>query len=288
MDKYTKIRVVGKGAFGAAVLVQARNRPSEQFIVKEVDMSRLSAREREEAKKEIKLLASFNHPNIVRYRDSFLERNQLHIVMDYAEGGDLHGLLQRTADAKQRLPEDLVLDYFVQLCLAMKHVHDRKVLHRDIKSQNIFLTQNRKVVKLGDFGIARMLNSTVELARTACGAPRCRSAPRRRRAYSQHPCRAGRVGTPYYMSPEICDNKPYNDKSDVWSMGCLLYELASLKCPFDARDMRGLVVKILRGAFPPLPHCYSAELSQLIARCLARDPHRRPSVNELLALPLIR
>ena len=90
------------------------------------------------------------------------------------------------------------------------------------------------------------------------------------------------------MSPEICDNKPYNDKSDVWSMGCLLYELASLKCPFDARDMRGLVVKILRGAFPPLPHCYSAELSQLIARCLARDPHRRPSVNELLALPLIR
>ena len=131
MDKYTKIRVVGKGAFGAAVLVQARNRPSEQFIVKEVDMSRLSAREREEAKKEIKLLASFNHPNIVRYRDSFLERNQLHIVMDYAEGGDLHGLLQRTADAKQRLPEDLVLDYFVQLCLAMKHVHDRKVLHRD-------------------------------------------------------------------------------------------------------------------------------------------------------------
>eukprot|EP00967_Tisochrysis_lutea_P102397 scaffold154101_cov22-Tisochrysis_lutea.AAC.2 len=108
-----------------------------------------------------------------------------------------------------------------------------------------------------------MLNSTLELARTACG-------------------------TPYYMSPEICDNKPYNDKSDVWSMGCLLYEMASLKCPFDARDMRGLVVKILRGTFPPLPRVYSAELSQLVARCLMRDPQKRPSVNELLDLPIVR
>ena len=80
------------------------------------------------------------------------------------------------------------------------------MLHRDIKSQNIFLTQNRRVLKLGDFGIARVLNSTIELAKTACG-------------------------TPYYMSPEICDNQPYNAKSDVWSMGCLLYEVARLRRP---------------------------------------------------------
>ena len=118
--------------------------------------------------------------------------------------------IEAQAASKSPFPEEQVLDWFVQLCLAMKHVHDRKVLHRDIKSQNVFLTQNRKVVKLGDFGIARVLNSTVELAKTACG-------------------------TPYYMSPEICDNKPYNDRSDVWSMGCLLYEMASLRCPFDAQ-----------------------------------------------------
>ena len=197
----------------------------------------------------------------MRYRDSFVEAGTLHIVMDYAEGGDLHNLIKERRG--QPLREDQVLDYFVQLCLAMKHVHDRKVLHRDIKSQNIFLTQNRRVLKLGDFGIARVLNSTMELARTACG-------------------------TPYYMSPEICDNQPYNSKSDVWSMGCLLYEMASLKCPFDAKDMRGLVIKILRGAFPPLPRCFSSELTALVGRCLDRQPARRPTVNELLALPVVR
>ena len=137
------------------------------------------------------------------------------------------------------------------------------MLHRDIKSQNIFLTQNRRVLKLGDFGIARVLNSTIELAKTACG-------------------------TPYYMSPEICDNQPYNAKSDVWSMGCLLYEVASLRCPFDAKDMRGLVIKILRGAYPPLPRGFSAELGDLVNRCLARQPARRPTVNELLMLPVVR
>ena len=261
MDRYRKVKEIGKGAFGAAILVTARTDPKSQYVIKLVDVSRLKPKERDEAKKEIKLLASFHHPNIVRYRDSFLEHGQLHIVMDFAEGGDLANMLKQ--QGTRLLPEEQVLDYFVQLCLAMKHVHDRKVLHRDIKSQNIFLTQNRKILKLGDFGIARVLNATAELAKTACG-------------------------TPYYMSPEICDNKPYNDKSDVWSMGCLLYEMATLRCPFDARDMRGLIIKILRGAYPPLPRQFSPELAQLVAKCLARQPSARPSVNELLAMPIIR
>ena len=261
MERYSRVKVIGKGAFGAAILVHARGDRRSQYVIKHVDVTRLDAKQRDEAKKEIKLLASFKHPNIVRYRDSFVEAGALHIVMDYAEGGDLHRLLKE--QGSRLLAEETVLDYFVQLCLAMKHVHDRKVLHRDIKSQNVFLTQNRRVVKLGDFGIARVLNSTAELARTACG-------------------------TPYYMSPEICDNKPYNDRSDVWSMGCLLYEMASLRCPFDARDMRGLVIKILRGAYPPLPKAFSPGLGQLVGRCLHRQPSQRPSVNELLALPVVR
>ena len=146
MERYTRVKVIGKGAFGAAILVHARGDRRSQYVIKHVDVTRLDAKQRDEAKKEIKLLASFKHPNIVRYRDSFVEAGALHIVMDYAEGGDLHNLL-KSQNAKL-LPEDKVLDYFTQLCLAMKHVHDRKVLHRDIKSQNIFLTNHRKARKV--------------------------------------------------------------------------------------------------------------------------------------------
>jgi NIMA (never in mitosis gene a)-related kinase len=132
------------------------------------------------------------------------------------------------------------LDLFVQICLALKHVHDRKILHRDLKTQNIFLTK-KDLIKLGDFGIARVLHNTNELAKTA-------------------------IGTPYYLSPEICENKPYNNKSDIWSLGCILYEMATLRHAFEAGDMKGLVLKILRGSYPPLPTWYSKDLRTLVGK----------------------
>ena len=135
MQKYKKIKEVGKGAFGAAILVQSRVNPKAQYVIKLVDVSKLKPKDREETKKEVKLLAAFNHPNIVRYRDSFLESGHLHIVMDFCDGGDLANLLKE--QGTRHLPEVQVLDYFVQISLAMKHVHDRKILHRDIKSQNV-------------------------------------------------------------------------------------------------------------------------------------------------------
>ena len=114
MDAYKVVRIVGKGAFGAAVLVHAKNNPREQYVVKQVDVSKMKQKEKDEAKKEIKLLASFHHPNIVRYRDSFVEGGLLHIVMDFAEGGDLNNLLKE--QGTRLLHEDQVLDYFVQIC----------------------------------------------------------------------------------------------------------------------------------------------------------------------------
>ncbi|KAL6036298.1 hypothetical protein STEG23_024034, partial [Scotinomys teguina] len=149
-----------------------------------------------------------------------------------------------------------ILDWFVQICLALKHVHDRKILHRDIKSQNIFLTKGG-TVQLGDFGIARVLNSTVELARTC-------------------------IGTPYYLSPEICENKPYNNKSDIWALGCVLYELCTLKHAFEAGNMKNLVLKIISGSFPPVSLHYSYDLRNLLSQLFKRNPRDRPSVNSIL------
>uniref|UniRef100_A0A8C5SPP1 non-specific serine/threonine protein kinase n=1 Tax=Laticauda laticaudata TaxID=8630 RepID=A0A8C5SPP1_LATLA len=133
----------------------------------------------------------------------------------------------------------------------------RKILHRDIKTQNIFLSSNGITAKLGDFGIARMLNNTMDFASTC-------------------------VGTPYYLSPEICENKPYNNKTDIWSLGCVLYELCTLKHPFEGNNLPQLIMKICRGHFIPVSIKYSSDLRLLISQLFRTSPRDRPSINSIL------
>ncbi|KAM5194431.1 serine/threonine-protein kinase Nek1 isoform 2-T2 [Mantella aurantiaca] len=258
MNKYVRVSKIGEGSFGKAILVKAKE-DGKQYVIKEISISKMSNKEREESRREVAVLANMKHPNIVQYRESFEESGCLYIVMDYCEGGDL---FQRINTQKGILfSEDQILDWFVQLCLALKHVHDRKILHRDIKSQNIFLTKGG-TIQLGDFGIARVLNSTVELARTC-------------------------IGTPYYLSPEICENRPYNNKSDIWALGCVLYEMCTLKHAFEAGNMKNLVLKIIRGSYPPVSLHYSYDLRNLLSLLFKRNPRDRPSVNSILEKPFI-
>ena len=170
-------------------------------------------------------------------------------------GGDLG---QKIKEARGRyFPEKQILDWFTQTCLALKHVHDRKILHRDIKAQNIFLTKTG-IIKMGDFGIARVLNTTREYART-------------------------QVGTPYYLSPEIAESKPYSYASDIWSIGVLLYELCALRPPFDGAGMPQLMMKICRGNYPPIPPHYSRDIKQLISQLLTVSICRRPRIQDILS-----
>ncbi|NXW22789.1 NEK1 kinase, partial [Circaetus pectoralis] len=253
MDKYIKVRKIGEGSFGKAILVKAKEN-GQQYVIKEINISKMSNKEREESRREVAVLANMKHPNIVLYRESFEENGCLYIVMDYCEGGDLFKKIN--AQKGVLFSEDQILDWFVQICLALKHIHDRKILHRDIKSQNIFLTKDG-TIQLGDFGIARVLNSTAELARTC-------------------------IGTPYYLSPEICQNKPYNNKSDIWALGCVLYEMCTLKHAFEAGNMKNLVLKIISGPFPPVSVHYSYDLRNLLSQLFKRNPRNRPSVNSIL------
>ncbi|XP_036170237.1 serine/threonine-protein kinase Nek1 isoform X5 [Myotis myotis] len=253
MEKYARLQKIGEGSFGKAILVKSTE-DGKQYVIKEINISRMSNKEREESRREVAVLANMKHPNIVQYRESFEENGSLYIVMDYCEGGDLFKRIN--AQKGILFQEDQILDWFVQICLALKHVHDRKILHRDIKSQNIFLTKDG-TIQLGDFGIARVLNSTVELARTC-------------------------IGTPYYLSPEICENKPYNNKSDIWALGCVLYELCTLKHAFEAGNMKNLVLKIISGSFPPVSLHYSYDLRCLLSQLFKRNPRDRPSVNSIL------
>nr|XP_020754664.1 serine/threonine-protein kinase Nek5 isoform X4 [Odocoileus virginianus texanus] len=259
MDQYDVIEAIGEGAFGKAYLAK-RKPDSEHCVIKEINFEKMPLQEKEASKKEVILLAKMKHPNIVTFFSSFQENNRLFIVMEYCDGGDLMKRIRRQRGVL--FSEDQILSWFVQISLGLKHIHDRKVLHRDIKTQNIFLSKNGMVAKLGDFGIARVLNNTMELARTC-------------------------VGTPYYLSPEICQNKPYNNKTDIWSLGCVLYELCTLRHPFEANNLQQLVLKICQAHVPPISPRFSRDLQFLISQLFEVSPRDRPSINSILKRPFL-
>eukprot|EP01062_Namystynia_karyoxenos_P040538 TRINITY_DN29555_c0_g1_i1.p1 TRINITY_DN29555_c0_g1~~TRINITY_DN29555_c0_g1_i1.p1 ORF type:complete len:879 (+),score=228.04 TRINITY_DN29555_c0_g1_i1:193-2829(+) len=259
LAKYQRLRMVGKGSFGQVHLIRERA-TGNHYVMKVISLVGMQRDERRDTLKEATMLERLDHPNIIRYVESFEASACLHIITEFASRGDLHTLIEKRQG--KRFREDEALDLFVQICLALKYLHELHILHRDIKTSNIFLT-SQNVIKLGDFGIAKVLTHTMQCARTA-------------------------VGTPYYMSPELCQERPYNNRSDVWALGCVLYELATLRHAFEANSIKALVAEILRGRYRPLPPEYSKQLRELVQSMLMRDPLRRPSVAAVLQLPFIR
>jgi len=268
-EKYTKTELLGEGSFGKAYLVNCEN-SGNQAVIKEIDISRMSDNEKREALKEAKIMESLKHPNIIKFHEVYkTKKGNLCIVMDYADGviyllirigGDL---AQRITKAKgKHFPEAQILDWLTQIALGLKHCHERRILHRDLKSKNVFLTA-KNFVKLGDFGIARVLSNTMDKANTI-------------------------VGTPYYLSPEIIEDKGYRFESDIWSLGVILYEMCALKLPFDGKNITTLARKIIAGSYSPIPPQYSKDLKLLIAYMLSIDPMKRPSIHKLLRYPFIQ
>ncbi|XP_055927370.1 uncharacterized protein LOC129958739 [Argiope bruennichi] len=260
MSRYDKERIIGSGTFGNVWLVKSRL-SRHSYVLKEIDLRSLSETDREHSLNEVKILSRCKHKHIIRYKEAVIESDEtLSIVMEYAEGGDLHSTI-----LKQRgvpFNEHRVITWFIQICLALQYIHYQNILHRDLKSQNIFLTRN-KMVKVGDFGIARVLKNPEELAKTA-------------------------IGTPYYLSPEICQRKPYNHKSDIWALGCILFEMAALEHAFQAVDFLHLVALILRGKRKELPRHCSSLIQDLVKDLLDLDPERRPSTEVILAYPTLQ
>eukprot|EP00668_Euglena_longa_P014299 GGOE01018281.1.p1 GENE.GGOE01018281.1~~GGOE01018281.1.p1 ORF type:complete len:522 (+),score=156.23 GGOE01018281.1:31-1566(+) len=263
MHKYKRIKTIGKGAFGEAVLVKSVS-DGNLYVSKEINLAGLSKKDRDATDNEIRILATVDHPNITKYIESIQEEQTLYIMLEYADGGDLHDQIKRQQQANLPagqipFPELQIRNWFVQICLALQHLHSKKVLHRDLKTRNVFMTKSGQI-KLGDFGLSTVLKNTMAQANTLCG-------------------------TPYYFSPELCRNKPYNSKSDVWALGCILYEMCTLRHAFDGKNMKMLMQKILKGIYPPIPSGYSQELANLIKLMLVRDEARRPSVTQILEVP---
>nr|XP_012627014.1 serine/threonine-protein kinase Nek4 isoform X4 [Microcebus murinus] len=257
---YCYLRVVGRGSYGEVTLVKHR-RDGRQYVIKKLNLQKASSRERRAAEQEAQLLSQLKHPNIVTYKESWEGGDGLlYIVMGFCEGGDLYRKLKEQKG--QLLPESQVVEWFVQIAMALQYLHEKHILHRDLKTQNVFLTRTN-IIKVGDLGIARVLENHYDMASTL-------------------------IGTPYYMSPELFSNKPYNYKSDVWALGCCVYEMATLKHAFNAKDMNSLVYRIIEGKLPPMPRDYSPELAELIRTMLSKRPEERPSVRSILRQPYIK
>ncbi|XP_030358007.1 serine/threonine-protein kinase Nek4 isoform X3 [Strigops habroptila] len=245
---YCFLRAVGKGSYG-------------EYVIKRLNLKNASNRERKAAEQEAQLLSQLKHPNIVTYRESWQgEDGLLYIVMGFCEGGDLYHKLKEQKG--KLLPENQVVEWFVQIAMALQYLHEKHILHRDLKTQNVFLTRTN-IIKVGDLGIARVLENQYDMASTL-------------------------IGTPYYMSPELFSNKPYNYKSDVWALGCCVYEMATLKHAFNAKDMNSLVYRIIEGKLPPMPKDYSPQLVEIIRTMLSKRPEERPSVKSILRQPYIK
>ncbi|XP_058028638.1 serine/threonine-protein kinase Nek4 isoform X3 [Ahaetulla prasina] len=260
LGEYTLVRVVGKGSYGEVSLVRHRH-DGKQYVIKRLNLKHASSRERKAAEQEAQLLSQLKHPNIVTYRESWEgDDGLLYIVMGFCEGGDLYHKLKEQKG--QLLPESQVVEWLVQIAMALQYLHEKHILHRDLKTQNVFLTRSN-IIKVGDLGIARVLDNQHDMANTL-------------------------IGTPYYMSPELFSNKPYNYKSDVWALGCCAYEMATLKHAFNAKDMNSLVYRIIEGKLPPMPKDYSTQLKELIRTMLSKKPEERPSVRNILRQPYIK
>ncbi|RUS72823.1 hypothetical protein EGW08_019416 [Elysia chlorotica] len=259
-NRYEVIKKLGSGNFGTAFLCKDRKCNNEFKVLKEISVGDLQPDETVDAMHEARLLSKLNHPGIVKFHDSFIDGEFFCIVTEYCEGGDLDHRITDFKKSGKSIDEKTVLSWTIQLLLAVQYMHSRRVLHRDLKTRNIFIRNNR--MKIGDFGISRILMGTTDMASTF-------------------------TGTPYYMSPEVLKHEGYNSKSDVWSIGCIMYELCTLEHAFMGQGLMAVMYKIVEKDAPELPSKYSKNLNEVFKTMLIKEPEKRPSATEVLKLPYI-
>ena len=253
-------KLLGKGAFGIVLLVK-RKIDGQTYAMKQVSISQLTDKEKNNALNEIRILASLSHRNIIGYKDAFFDEKSktLNIVMEYADGGDMSKKIKYNLKHGLIFRENVIWNYLIQILEGLNYLHEKNIIHRDLKSANIFLTKKGSI-KIGDLNVSKIAKVGM--------------------AYTQ-------TGTPYYASPEIWLDKPYDFKSDIWSFGCILYELCQLKPPFRGTSLKNLCYNIQRGIYEPIMSFYSDDLRNIIGLMLKTNPNMRPTTSQILNSSII-
>jgi len=257
--KYKIIKCLREDSCSKSYLASVDNE-EKKYIIKQIIIQDMTDNEKKETLNEAAILKKLDHPNIIKFKEVFIQRKPfeaLNLVTEYADDGDLE---QKIKEQKNKpFTETEILDYFTQVCLALQYLHKKKIIHRNIKSNNIFLMKSG-IVKLGIFHISKSLKRVEKKMAQSI----------------------------YYLPPEILSNKPYNVKSDIWALGILLYELLTFKMPFNDQSLPKLSIKINKGEYAPPSSEYSSEIRDLLKKCLTTNPDIRPSIDEILNLPLIK
>ena len=261
MDGFEILEKLGDGAYSVVYKVK-RKEDSNIYALKKVNLKGITEKEKENALNEVRILASVKSPFVISYKEAFIEEESetLCIVMEYADRGDLYQKIVHLKKMGCLIEEIDAWKIFIQMTRGLKSLHDLKILHRDLKSANIFLFSDG-TAKIGDLNVSKV-------ARRGLG-------------YTQ-------TGTPYYASPEVWDEKAYDNKSDIWSLGCVTYEMLTLHPPFRAKDMEELYKKVTKGQYKRVGDKYSNDMNEIIDYLLKVNPKDRPNCEQILKHPAVK
>ena len=260
MEQFKIINKIGEGAYSTVYTVK-RIEDDKIYALKKVKIKKLSKKEQSNALNEVRILASVNSPYVIGYRESFIDEAEqtLCIVMEYADDGDLYQKIKLYIKNKTFFMEHDIWRIFIQITKGLHDLHEYNILHRDLKSANVFLFRDG-TAKLGDLNVSKITSRGL--------------------GYTQ-------TGTPYYASPEVWKDKPYDLKSDIWSLGCVFYELIMLATPFKGKSMKDLYEKVKKGEYPPILSTFSPKFQIVIDRILKIRPEERPDAGDILNMPEI-
>jgi len=260
LTRFEVQKFLGKGSYGSVYRVR-RLSDNKIYALKETNVRNLSQQERQDAVNEIRLLASVQQNTAISgFHEAFIDGNRLCIVMEYAPFGDLSRALRKRQAQRKLLPEDLIWSYFIQIARGLQALHSQKILHRDVKTANV-LRMSGEIVKLGDLGVAKLMKNNMTNTQ---------------------------IGTPHYMPPEVWRNRPYTFNSDVWALGCVLFEMCTFTVPFEARSMEELRFKVMKGKIPALPQVYSGDMQKMVKWLMILEPSQRPNIDAVLDHPSVR
>ena len=261
MENFEIMTKLGDGAYSVVYKVK-RKQDNKIYALKKVKLKDLCEKEKQNALNEVRILASVKSNFVISYKEAFIDEDDtnLCLVMEYADKGDLYQKISQFKKIGCLIEEIDIWRIFIQMVKGLKSLHDLNILHRDLKSANIFLFSDGSA-KIGDLNVSKVMNKNL--------------------GYTQ-------TGTPYYASPEVWKDQPYDIKSDIWSLGCVTFEMVALRPPFRAENMDKLYNKVIKGQYGNISDRYSEDLKEIIKLMLKVNPKERPSCAQILNLDLIK